>query len=688
LYNAVMPEQRGGPSGGIDVAVDIGGTFTDLAAVDRRTGALILAKADTTRGRLRDGVLATLERSGVAPREIGAFVHGSTVVINAVTERRGARTALVTTEGFRDVLEIGRANRPDLYNLSYRKPEPFVPRRLRFEVRERISHRGEVLTDLDEDGVERVAERLRDLAVEAVAICFLHAWKNPDHEARTAQLLAKHIGVEIVASHEVSTQWREFERTSTAVLSAYVKPTVAGYLDDLRSALRALGVSAPLYAMRSSGGVSSFDRGTAAPISLLESGPVAGVTAATELGRRLGVRDVLTLDIGGTTAKTAAVRGGRIRIETLHHVERTPTTAGYPIQTPVAEIVEIGAGGGSIAWVDEAGGLHVGPRSAGADPGPACYGRGGENATLTDANLVAGRLDPEYFLGGTMPLDVDAAGHALERLGERLNVDAATAARGVLRYAVAQMAHALRLVTLRRGHDPRDFTFVAFGGAGPLHAALLARELGVVRTVIPPAAGHFSALGMLMGVFRADAVKTHVGPLDPETLARLFDELEREAAAELEMEAGERRAQRFALLRYVGQEHTIEVPLGEGPIDADLLARLRSDFDDASEETYAFRLATPVEIVEARVAVSAPRDTPVEWRTERAPGAELRPRDVDLDQHGGVVRSDVVDRQSLSVGDRRRGPCIVEEEATTVLVLPGQSVTVDELANLVIEEDA
>jgi N-methylhydantoinase A len=258
----------------------------------------------------------------------------------------------------------------------------------------------------------------------------------------------------------------------------------------------------------------------------------------------------------------------------------------------------------------------------------------------------------------------------------------------VLRYAVAQMAHALRLVTLRRGHDPRDFTFVAFGGAGPLHAALLARELGVARTVIPPAPGHFSALGMLIGVFRADAVRTHVGPLDPHTLARLFDELEREAAVELEEEAGERRMQRFALLRYAGQEHTIEVPLGEGPIDADLLARLRSDFDDASEETYAFRLATPVEIVEARVSVSAARDTPVGWTTEGAPSADLRPRNVDLDQHGGVVRSDVVDRRSLAAGDRRRGPCIVEEEATTVLVLPGQSVTVDELANLVIEEDA
>jgi N-methylhydantoinase A len=671
----------------IALAIDIGGTFTDLAAVDRRDGSLVLAKVDTTPSRLQQGVLTAFERSELSPGDVGAFVHGSTIVINAITERRGARTALVTTEGFRDVLEIGRGNRPDLYNLSYRKPKPFVPRRLRFEVRERISHTGAVLLPLDERGLESVAEHLRVLEVDAVAICFLHAWTNHEHERRAAELLSKLLrDVEIVASHEVSTQWREYERTSTTVLSAYVKPTVASYLEDLLSGLREAGVEAPPYAMRSSGGVSSFERAVQAPITLLESGPVAGVTAAAELGRRLGVDDVLTLDIGGTTAKTSAVRKGRVPIETLHHVERTPTTAGYPIQAPVVEIVEVGAGGGSIAWVDEAGGLHVGPRSAGAEPGPACYGRGGEEPTLTDANLVAGRLDPEYFLGGAMSLDVDAAQRSLARLGERMGVDAETAARGVLRYLAAQMSHALRLVTLRRGHDPRDFTFVAFGGAGPLHASLLARELGVSRTVVPPAPGHFSALGMLLGDLRADAVRTHVGPLDPATIQPLFDELESEAGGELEQEAGERRADRFARLRYVGQEHTLEVPLGDGPIDGELLADLRADFDAASEETYAFRLKTPVELVEARVSVSAARAEPVEWSAAPTPAPELRPRDVDFDQHGGVQRANVVERRSLEAGDRLVGPCIVEEPATTVLVLPGQSVRTDELSNLVIEE--
>jgi len=673
----------------LSLAIDIGGTFTDLAAVDRRDGSLILSKVATTPSRLQGGVLSALNSSGVRPTDVGVFVHGSTVVINALTERRGAKTALVTTEGFRDVLEIGRANRPDLYNLSYRKPEPFVRRRLRFEVRERLSYTGAVLIPLDELAVESVAEQLRPLDVEAVAICFLHAWTNPEHERRAAELLAKLLAdVEIVASHQVSAQWREYERTSTTVLSAYVKPAVASYLDDLRSGLGDKGVPGPLYAMRSSGGVSSFNRAAEAPITLLESGPVAGVTAAAELGRRLGVHDVLTLDIGGTTAKTSAVRGGRVAIGTLHHVERTPTSAGYPIQAPVVEIVEIGAGGGSIAWVDDAGGLHVGPRSAGAEPGPACYGRGGEEPTLTDANLIAGRLDPEYFLGGSMSLEVDAAERSLARLGGRMGVDAATAARGVLRYVVAQMSNALRLVTLRRGNDPRDFTFVAFGGAGPLHAAPLARELGVARTVIPPAPGHFSALGMLLGDLRSDAVRTHVGSLAAATIRPLFDELEAEATAELEREAGERRTERFARLRYVGQEHTLEVRLDDGPLDDYLLKRLRERFDAASEETYALRLPTAVEIVEARVSLSAPRDEPVEWSAALTPAAELRPRNVDLDQHGGVQRAKVIERRTLDTGDRVAGPCIVEEPATTVLVLPGQSVTVDELSNLVIEEEA
>jgi N-methylhydantoinase A len=671
------------------LAIDVGGTFTDLVAVDGG-GALARAKADSTPGRLEAGVISALRRSGVDPRSVRAFVHGTTVVINAITERRGVRTALVTTRGFRDVLEIGRANRPDLYNLAYAKPRPFVPRALRFEVGERMSYRGEVIAPLREREVEALAAGLRAARVEAVAVCLLHAWVNPEHEARVASLLRALLpGVAVVASHEVSGQWREYERSSTAVLSAYVQPVVAGYLGALAERLRGRGVAARLYAMRSGGGVCTFDQAARSPIGLLESGPAAGVTAAAELGRRLGARHVLALDIGGTTAKTSAVRDGLARVRTLHHVEATPTFAGYPVQTPVVEIVEIGAGGGSIAWADAAGGLHVGPRSAGAEPGPACYGRGGAEPTVTDANLVAGRLDPEYFLGGAVRLDPEAALAALGRLGRNLGVDARTLARGVLRQAVARMAHALRLVTLRRGHDPRDFSFVAYGGAGPLHATLLARELGIRRTVVPPGPGHFSAFGMLAGDLKADAVRTRVGPLEVATLAPLLAELEREALAELGEHGRGARLQRFAELRYVGQEHTLEVPLPPDPDLGERLGGVRAEFDRRSEEAYAFRLDAPVELVAARVVATAAPADPVPWVADLPGGVPARlaaERPVDFDQHGGVLAARVLERSELRPGDCLAGPCVIEEPAATTLVLPGQAAVRDQLGNLVIEE--
>jgi N-methylhydantoinase A len=669
------------------VAIDIGGTFTDLAAVDQDTGALVISKAPTTPGRLDDGVVSAIERSGVPASSVDALVHGTTVVINAITERRGVPTALVTTLGFRDVLEIERANRPDLYNLSYAKPVPFVPRRLRFEVAERMSYRGEELTPLDEEGLRAAAGAIRDSTVEAVAVCFLHAWANASHERRAADLLAELLpGSEIVASHEVSGQWREYERSSTTVLSAYVKPVVAAYLRALSDRLDAAGAHGPRYAVRSGGGVASFARATRAPITLLESGPVAGVLAAAEAGRRLGARNVLALDVGGTTAKTSAILDGRLRIETLHHVGRTPSFAGYPVQTPVVEIVEIGAGGGSIAWVDDAGGLHVGPRSAGAEPGPACYGAGGEEPTLTDANLVAGRLDPSYFLGGSMRVDPDAAHRALERLGGALGVGVRDAARGVLRFAIAQMARALRLVSVRRGHDPRDFTFIAYGGAGPLHAAPLARELGIARVVVPPAPGNFSAFGMLLSEIRSDAVRTHLGALDAGALGPLFAELEKEAAAEIEDQSEDLVVQRFAELRYVGQEHGLELGLPDGPIDEAAMARLRADFDRRSEEAYAFRLAVPVEIISARVSVAAAA-APVRWDAGAAPSEHsFTPRTLDLDVHGGERVVNVVERGGLETGRPLDGPCVVEEPTSTTLVLPGQRVTADELGNLIVEE--
>jgi N-methylhydantoinase A len=670
-------------SQGIRLAVDIGGTFTDLVAADAATGQVVRAKADTTPGALERGVLSALARSRVPAATVAVFVHGTTVVINAVTQRAGARTALVTTRGFRDVLEIGRANRPDLYNLAYRKPAPFVPRRLRFEVGERMTYSGDVAEPLRREDLQDVAERIERAGVQAVAICFLHAWANPEHERQAAALLAARLpGLAVVASHQVSGQWREYERTSTTVLSAYTQPVVASYLGSLEGSLRAAGVAAPLYAMRSNGGVSSFQRAAAAPIGLLESGPVAGVTAAAELGRRLGAQHVLTLDIGGTTAKTAAIRDGEVRVNTLHFIEKTAASAGYPVQAPTVEIVEIGAGGGSVVWADDAGGLHVGPRSAGAEPGPACYARGGTEPTLTDANLVAGRLDPGYFLGGTMTLDAGAAERALSGVGARLGVGTRAAARGVLRYAIAKMSHALRLVTLRRGYDPRDFAFVAYGGAGPLHAALLARELGITRTIIPPGPGHFSAFGMLTTPLRGEAVRTVVGPLDGTDLGKAFAPVERAALAELGERSQTAAVARYAELRYQGQEHTLEVPVAR-PAAPDGLHRA---FERRCLEAYSFRLDVPLEIVSLRVTATAPADSPLPWRGGDHGGPPGGSRLLDLDPYGGVTQVPVLGRAELDGGGAVSGPCLVEEPAATTLVLPRQAVRHDSLGNLVIEE--
>ena len=682
---SALPFQPGSPdTGRIRLAVDIGGTFTDLVAVDTVSGEVVRVKADTTPGRLDQGVLTAVAQSGVSAEAVQTFIHGTTVVINAITERRGTATALVTTRGFRDVLEIGRANRPDLYNLAYAKPAPFVPRHLRFEVTERMTHLGTIAESLSERDIAEVSERIAASGVAAAAVCLLHAWANPEHEQRlTAALRERLPSLAVVASHEVSGQWREYERTSTAVLSAYVQPVVATYLDSLAAALRRQGVAAPLRAMRSNGGVSSFARAALAPIALLESGPVAGVMAAAELGRRLGNRNVLTLDIGGTTAKTSAVRGGEVRIDTLHHIGKTPSFAGYPVQVPTVEIVEIGAGGGSVVWSDQAGGLHVGPRSAGADPGPACYGRGGMEPTLTDANLVAGRLDPGYFLGGAMPLDPAAAEQALGVLGKQIGTDAQSAARGVLRYAVAQMSHALRLVTLRRGLDPRDFVFVAYGGAGPLHAALLARELGIARTVIPPGPGHFSAFGMLASPLRGEAVRTVLGSLDRTDLAAAFADVEQAALAELGEDARSGEIARYAELRYVGQEHTLEVPVP----DPGALADISAAFERRCIESYSFRLDAPLEVVSLRVSAIVPAPD-ISWTDQSAPdsGPPAGTRMVDLDPYGGPQRVPVLVRAELADQKWVAGPCVIEEPAATTLVLPGQAARADEAGNLLLVE--
>src|SRR5215217_8647654 len=418
----------------IRLAVDIGGTFTDVVVFDESSGAVWAAKVSTTPANFADGVLAAIDAGKIDPADVVAFIHGTTVVINAITQRRGVKTALVTTAGFRDVLEIGRGNRPDMYNLKFHKPKPFVPRRLRFEVRERVGADGSVWTPLATEDLEAIADSCQAEEVEAIAVCFLHAYAHPKHEeAAAAFLRARLPDVLVTASSEITREWREFERSSTSALNAYVQPILDGYLSDLESRLRAEGLTAPVFAMLSNGGTATFEAARKTPIALVESGPVAGVTGAVLIGHVIDDANIIALDIGGTTAKCSLIENGEVKITTDYRLEATPRSSGYPVKVPVVDIIEIGAGGGSIAWFDDGGALRVGPLSAGADPGPACYGRGGSEPTITDALLIAGVLDPATFLGGRVHVEVDLARNAYVPIAERLGISVDQAAAGVIR---------------------------------------------------------------------------------------------------------------------------------------------------------------------------------------------------------------------------------------------------------------
>lgn len=678
-------------SGAIRVAVDIGGTFTDVVAFDETTGRVWAAKASTTPANFADGVLDALRAGEVEAGAIASFVHGSTVVINAITQRRGVKTALVTTAGFRDVLEIGRGNRPDMYNLKYHKPRPFVPRHLRFEVAERVGADGAVWTALALDELEAVAHSCHEAEVEAIAICFLHAYAHPEHEEQAAAFLRGRLpGIAVSASSEITREWREFERSSTVVLNAYVQPILDNYLSDLEARLRADGVSAPLFAMLSNGGVATFAAARQTPIAMVESGPVAGITGAALIGGLIDDPNIISLDIGGTTAKCSLIEGGEVKITTDYRMEASPRSSGYPLKVPVVDIVEIGAGGGSIAWFDAGGALKVGPLSAGADPGPACYGRGGVEPTVTDALLITGVLNPDYFLGGRLEVDVELARRAYAPLAARLGVSIEAAAAGVIRVVNEQTIDALKLISVRRGYDPRDFTLVASGGGGPTHAAALMAELGVRRVVIPPFPGAFSAWGMLLTEPRIDRVQTRVLPLastPPMELERLFAAAETEAIAALTAQGFGAESipppRRGLDMRYQGQEHTVEVPVAEsGDLAHDALTRA---FHERHRRRYTFALEeTPVEIVNIRVTATANMTRP-SLGTALAVGGDdplKGTRLVHFDDRALSTR--IYDRALLSADFTGEGPAIVEEPSTTTVVHPGQGFAVDAIGNLII----
>jgi N-methylhydantoinase A len=678
------------------LASDIGGTFTDLVYFDEKTGTLGTAKSLTTPEDLTKGVIDTVGLSGLAPADVDFFVHGGTTVINAITERKGAKTALITTAGFRDVLEIQRGNRPDLYNLRFKKERPLVPRLLRFEVRERVDPAGNVLVPLEINDLDRIIERCREEGVEAIAIQYLHSYIAPDHEARTAAYLREHLkGVAVTASHEITREWREYERANTAVLNAYVQPIVQTYFGRLEGALKGADINSTYAAMQSNGGTTSFTWAKEHPITLMESGPAAGCNGAAIVGALCDESRVIYLDIGGTTAKCTTIEDSKPKVTTEYRLEYSRTQFGYPLRVPIVDIVEIGAGGGSIAWFDKAGLLKVGPVSAGSDPGPACYSRGGTEPTVTDAKLITGVINADNFAGGQFDLDEAEARQAMQKVADGLGVSVEDAAVAVIRTVEANMINALKLVSIQRGHDPREFTMVVGGGGGAMHGAPLGRELGVKSIIVPLYPGLFSAWGMLATEPRRDFMQTvlqRAEAVKNEDVRALFAGLKHEAEAYFRSDANIADAdvsyEGGIDLRYLGQEHSVTVPVD---IDGTTIETILADFHDVHEKTYTFRLDdTPVEFVTYRLAATAKVPRPelkklsAEGRSVEA--ARRTPRMVDFAEDGRHEAA-VYARDKLPAGAVLDGPMIIEEATSTTLIHPGQTLRVDDFGFLHITSD-
>ena len=683
----------------IRAASDVGGTFTDLVYfnIDEQTGevrSVETEKAHTTPPNFEKGVADAFTKAGVSLEDVEFFAHGTTVVINALMERKGVKTALITTEGFRDILEIARGNRPDFFNLKYQKPEPFIPRYLRREVIERMNYKGDILTPLDLSGIDPIIEEFQKEGVEAIAVCLLHSYANPSHEIQIAQHIRKlWPDVSVVASHEISREWREYERTNTAAVCAYVQPTTEQYLGKLEKRLQEDAFKGVFYVMQSNGGIDTVVATKKTPISIVESGPASGVLGAAALGEALGIKNIIAFDIGGTTAKCSLIDNGEVSVTSQYMIERSEKSAGYPIMTPVVDIVEIGNGGGSIGWVDEHGKMHVGPQSAGAAPGPVAYGKGGVEPTTTDANLMMRRINPNYFIGGEIEADMASVEAAFAKLGARLGLSAQEAARGVVRIANNNMTNALKLVSINRGYDPRDFTMVAFGGGGAMHATALAAELNIPKVIIPAHSAVFSAWGMLMSDLRRDYIRTQPCLFLPSTaplVSATFAEMERETIAAYKAEgiADDRiRLERALSMRYQGQEHSVRVPVGASALTENDIASIIEDFKAAYEREYTYRLDNAVEVVNFSIVAYANVDRPALAVIEEGPDAEKAlkgSRRVDFDKEG-TLDTAIYDRKLLGRGADISGPAIIEEAGSTTVVFPGQRVTVDDYGNLHID---
>ena len=680
-------------NGRLRIAVDIGGTFTDLAAFDEASGELLFGKALSTHGELVKGIQSTLDGAGASVKDGNLFLHGSTIAINTLLERNGARTALLITQGFRDIYEIGRVNRPDAYNLFFSKHEPLIKRSLRYEVPERLLADGSIYKELDEVAVRLLAKELKAQNVEAVAILLLHSYRNAAHEQRVKAIVQEECpDVFVTASHELSQEYREFERVSTVAANAYVGPRVSAYLGQLETHLTEQGFKGDFYAVQSTGGLFPVADARRECVRMLESGPAAGVIGAQAICEQLGLGDAIAFDMGGTTAKAGVISEGK------------PLTTGsaliggyekaLPIQIPMMDIFEVGTGGGSIARLEVGSSLRVGPRSAGSSPGPACYDRGGLEPTVTDANLLLGRLDADNFLGGEMPLSLPAAQRAiLEKVAAPLGMDPVQAADGILRIAVTAMSHAVKAVTTERGLDAGRFTMVVYGGAGPLHASAIARELGIRNVLIPFAPGYFSAYGMLFSDLRYDYVRSVFRKLEDvsfDDIEAIYAGMEAEGMKAIGNSAVTPEAvviERAADMRYVGQEHAVTVDLPSEFFTNQDRAAIKGHFD----EVHAVRYGTsapkePADLVSLRVTVlgrmrKPPRQAVVEGSELPAADA-LRAYKQVYFRSSGFVSTPIYKRPALCSGNRLTGPALEEEHASTTVVQPGDVVVVDAFGNL------
>lgn len=678
------PRHRGdGIAGAVRLAIDVGGTFTDLAILDEAEGSVRFDKTETTPADPAVGVSEGFDKAEVAMAEVSYFIHGTTLALNALLTRSGSPLALVTTRGFRDVYELARTDRDVMYDLKYRKPPSLVPRRLVLEVRERMDFTGQVVTAFDRADAEQVAEEIRRAGVQAAAVCFLHSYANAEHELLMEEILRERCPeLEITLSHRLVREYREYERTSTALIDAYIKPVVRRYLEHLRGALEEIGFRGRFLVTRSGGGAMTVDTAIEQPAHLVLSGPASGIIGAAAFAKEVGEANLITIDMGGTSLDASLIVGG---MPTTVSEERFE---GQAISLPSLNIKAIGAGGGSIAWIDEAGHMQVGPKSAGAVPGPACYGRGGTEATVTDAFLGVGLLGEKTALGGELTLRRELAESAIASIADALGTETLAVADGILRIVGTRVAGAVREVTVEQGHDPADFALLAYGGAGAMIAGDVARELGIPRVIVPPGPGAFAAFGMLLTDVIHDFAQTWVVELaqaDPIELTRMYAELEGRGREALEADGFRPRASqllRTAELRFAGQEHTVAVPVPDGDLTPEAVADVAEKFAEMHEDRYGHRMPDPVELVTARLRAVG--------RVPRPELPLLAPGDVERARIGTrqvlgddeSVSYEVYHRERLGRGGVLVGPAIIEELTATTVVHPGDILEVGDHGEL------